>query len=56
MDTIFNTAKSLLISAGILLVLLIVLSFVLAQGSRLPAPLGTAVDWAADHTRPEGWE
>lgn len=55
MGAIFSNAKSILISAGILLVMLIVLSAVLHFAEKLPSPLGNAASWAADHATPDGW-
>jgi hypothetical protein len=56
MNAIFSNARGILVSAGILLVMLIVLFGVLHAVEKFaPAPLSTAANWASDHASASGW-
>lgn len=56
MNAIFSNARGILVSAGILLVMLIVVFGVLHAVEKFaPAPISTAANWASDHASPSGW-
>lgn len=55
MSRLFNIAENWFMSAAVLLGLLILVFGLLSAAKKLPAPIGSAASWAADHASADGW-